>query len=178
MQIDRLNYLQFPPDHRSSAGADDVVTTETARTTDAAALPRVPAVHQEPQAPAGVLVRLGQDARSAGVYSRGRANGVQDTDEVDRTGMQQRHQEALARSRPALQSLALDPAGVLVAKPRSAFSTQESDFVALAVSAMRDFRDSAERTRAAQGSSDADIGPVGGLRGGLAHLAARLRALA
>lgn len=178
MQIERFNHLQFPTDRRT--GADDAARAagQEVLTASVAPQPSVPPLAQAPGRSA--VVRLGSTGDSPAVYSRAPRGEAAQHAQADWDGMAQRHQEALARQGQDTTTLGVDKDGILVAKSRTAFSTQESDFVALAVSAMRDFRDTAERAKAAQAAEGISAPPIasGGLRSGLAHLAARFKAFA
>ena len=87
----------------------------------------------------GVRLRLVGDNAAVPLYNRSGTRNTVSNDDVSPDAMAQRHQQARARQRPAAPALTVDATGILVAKPRTAFSARESDFVALAVSAMRDF---------------------------------------
>lgn len=126
---------------------------------------------------AGVRLRVGGGDPGVALYQRSSPSIARADEDVSPDAMAHRYQQAMARMHPDARALTVDACGILVAKPRTAFSAQEPDFVALAVSAMRDFRDSAEQAKAA-GDAEPVAPPSVGLRSGLAHLAARLKAFA
>lgn len=179
MQIERFNHLQFPSDRRVSASAEDAARSaaQEAVSTPVASLTTVAPAAQARERSA--VLRLGANADVPALYTRLQKSGaVQDAD-ADWDRMAQQHQDALTRQGQEIRTLGVSKDGILVAKPRTAFSAQESDFVALAVSAMRDFRDTADRAKAAQaGDASVQTEAPSGLRSGLAHLAARFKAFA
>ena len=177
MQIDRLTHQPLLADPRTNLGTEDRAGTDAlAPTAAGTATPTARAGDAATNA-SGVRLRLVGANAAVPLYNRSGMRNTVSSDDVSPDAMAQRHQQALARQRPAAPALTVDATGILVAKPRTAFSARESDFVALAVSAMRDFRDSAEQTKAAVGS-EPTAQPSAGLRSGLAHLAARFKAFA
>jgi len=158
MQIDRYNHLLFPRDNAPTAAGNGSAS--------GAAVPaagqshaRVPATvaneaglaHaasavlniQWPDDPATVRNR-----GEAAVYSPVRKAVGGDDADVDTQA--QAHQSALERNTGVFTRLTVNKDGVLVAKPQAKTEAKQPDFVALAVSAMREFSDEAERVKAAQ----------------------------
>lgn len=177
MQIDRLTHQAFLADPRANLGTEDRACADALAPTVADTATSPVWVEDAALDASGVRLRLGGDNAAVALYNRSGTRNTVSNDDVSPDAMAQRYQQALARQRPAAPALSVDASGILVAKPRTAFSTQESDFVALAVSAMRDFRDSAERAKPA-GGTEPVAQPSAGLRSGLAHLAARFKAFA
>lgn len=150
MQIDRYTHLLFPRDSNSPA-------TNGKQPLPATIAPAL----AKPQA-AGDSVRDGQGARSgsvvlkielpdraadAAVYSKGRKTGATEDQDADAHGKAREHQKALDRNAGVFTQITLNKDGVLVATAQPAASTKQPDFVALAVSAMREFSDEHERQK-------------------------------
>ncbi|MDO8287161.1 MAG: hypothetical protein Q7T69_19320 [Rhodoferax sp.] len=161
MQIDRYNHLLFPRDSSNPA-------TSGKQPAPAAIAP----AQTKPQV-AGDSARDGESARSgsvvlkiqvpdsvadAAVYSRGRKAGATEDQDSDAQGKAQNHQQALDRNAGVFTQITLNKDGVLVARPQPAASAREPDFVALAVSAMREFSDEHERQKVR--SADAQVAPA------------------
>lgn len=200
MQIERLNYLVFPPDTKSSAGAKDAATSTssgtsaapqppgTSRSAGASARPSIPVLIErvEDALPPSTILLIGTpDAKpkdiantAAPVYSREGKTGAPPAKpnlEAMAHAHQRAQERANERSSVAVPQLTLDKDGIMVARPPvpearpeslasgamggfisnpastsssgSAFSQihPQGDFVSLAVSAMRQFKDDTER---------------------------------
>ena len=199
MQIERLNYLVFPPESKSPAGAKDTSTSKSAAppvpSTPTPARPSIPVLIDRVEdaiAPSAVVVistpaaKLKDIANTAApYYSReGKTNTPPPAPNLE--AMEHAHQQAVARQGSAVTGLSLGHDGVVVARPLngtlppkygapadrqsppaqthaegidvavaattvggtgSAFSQihPHGDFVSLAVSAMRQFKDDNER---------------------------------
>ena len=155
MQIDRYNHLLFPRDHASSATANGAASGVDA---SGGARPRasVPGAAASDigtaRAESMVLKIQWPDA-----VARGVAEAVYTVDrkgeaplDSDADSQAQAHQRAVERNAGVFTQLTVNKDGVLVARPQAATESKQPDFVALAVSAMREFSDEAERQKAAQ----------------------------
>jgi hypothetical protein len=158
MQIDRQNYLLFPHDNAPTAAGNGAAS--------GAAAPAAGQPHA--RAPATVASEVGvahaasavlniqwpddpvtvRNRGEAPVYSPVRKAVGRDDADVD--GQAQAHQRALERNSGVFTQLTVNKDGVLVAKAQASAESKQPDFVALAVSAMREFSDEAERVKAAQ----------------------------
>lgn len=153
MQVNHLKHLSFPVDtalpsmDKESKAPADAATANRAR-------PGVEPVLITEQVPAGSVV-LKIAAPGAGpiksgdtpppVYSNARKPPVDSSDDTD--AMARAHQAALERNAGVMTTLTVGSDGVMVAKPKTAFSAHEPDFVSFAVSAMREFADQAQRAK-------------------------------
>lgn len=161
MQIDRYNHLSFPRDSSNPA-------TSGKQPAPAAIAPAL----AKPQA-AGDVARDGEGARNgsvvlkiqlpdsvadAAVYSHGRKIGATEDQDADAHCQARNHQQAVDRNSGVFTQIMLNKDGVLVARPQPAASAREPDFVALAVSAMREFSDEHERQKVR--SADANVAPA------------------
>lgn len=169
MQIDRYNHLHFPRDNAPTATGNGSasgalapgVASPQAGVADAAlpdaAAPRAESVVLKIQWP-GDATRGRADAA---VYAPNRPNVARDDTDTD--SQAQAHQRALDRNNGVFTRLTVNPDGVLVAKPQAATESRQPDFVALAVSAMREFSDEAERQKsvAAPAAEPASQAPTG-----------------
>jgi hypothetical protein len=184
MQIERLNYLVFPPDTKSLAGAKDAATSTssgtsaapqppgTSRSAGASVRQSIPVLIERAEdalPPSTILVIGTPDTKpkdiantAAPVYSREGKTGAPPA-RPNLEAMAQAHQRAQERANErsslAVPQLKLDKDGVVVARSPasqsvdassssgSAFSQihPQGDFVSLAVSAMREFKDETER---------------------------------
>lgn len=178
MSIDRLHHLRFPADlgpvARSTepasadpAGLAAVADSATSggKAADAkAAAPRltarVPTLSEriEP-AQVSVIVTLQSDTQTSEaapapvVYGNVRKAPAPVNEEADLAAMEAAHQRAQERSANAVTTLKVDADGIVVAR--------QPDFVSVAVSAMREFKDEAERQkRYAQASLAAPVAPI------------------
>lgn len=166
MQVNHLKHLSFPTDtllpsmdKESQTPAD---AASTARSRSGAEPPRV-----TEQVPVGsVVLKLavpgapGQDANETTptLYSDARKPPTIAGDDTDT--MARAHQAALERNAGVVTRLTVGSDGVMVAKPKTAFSAHEPDFVSFAVSAMREFADEAQRTQAAARGADGASAPA------------------
>lgn len=186
MQIDRYNHLLFPRDNAPTATGNDSasgalaaglaqpqtrVPAAVASEVGAARAESVVLKIQWPDDPA--TARNGADA---GVYAPARKAVARD--DVDTDTQAQDHQRALDRNTGVFTRLTVNKDGVLVAKPQA--EARQPDFVALAVSAMREFSDEAERQKT-QAPAAAEA-PAGGMAWGrlkdLQQLAAKFNVFA
>ena len=210
MQIERLNYLVFPPESKPPAGAKDTSTSKSATppvlSTPTLARPSIPVLNDRVEdaiAPSAVVIISTPIAKpkdiantAAPYYSReGKTSAPPATPNLE--AMEQAHQRATERaserSASAVPQLSLDKDGIMVARPLvsdtshatsptgSAFSHihPQGDFVSLAVSAMRQFKDDTERQNryATALVPTPPEGPVGPLRS-LQQLASRFNLFA
>lgn len=150
MQIDRYNHLLFPRDSSNPA-------TSGKQPAPAAIAPALakPQVGSDPArdgqgVPSGSVVlkiQLPDSAADAAVYSHGRKTGATEDQDADAHSQARNHRQALDRHAGVFTQITLNKDGVLVARPQPAASAREPDFVALAVSAMREFSDEHERQK-------------------------------
>ena len=188
MQIDRYNHLQFPRNNTPSALDSDV--------SDAAPRAGLTKPQGGVPAPAAQGARLRAESvvlkvqfPGAGVSPQDRAEGNFYTDgrkaigaggaPIDSDSQAAEHQRAVDRNAGVFTQITLNKDGVLVAKPQPVAEARQPDFVALAVSAMREFRDEAERQKAHSSSSEPASGemPWGRLKS-LQQLAAKFNVFA
>lgn len=197
MSIDRLNHLRFPPETSLPIRAANVIAGDLAQaSTDAAtseagpamaSVPRltvrVPTLSERVEPPrVSVVVHLPTEAEAASqaaepvVYGNLRkvaaAAPAEASEQSDLVRMEAAHQRAQERSAHTVTALSVDPQGIVV--------TRQPDFVSVAVSAMREFKDEAERqkryaqTLASASAHATQASPAQGLRG----LASRLNLFA
>lgn len=190
MQIDRLNHLLFPPDSagNSASSNKDAAAGATAAGGLAHARTKAPAVvHRATPAPAGVVLKIQSTlatsvqagADGSPVYTDQRKNSVADSSEREAEHMAQGHQSAMERNAGVFTHMSVDKDGVLVAKPRSASGEHSTDFVTIAVSAMRLHADEQERLK--KGSAEANDPPTdapAGMLRSFQQLAARFNVFA
>lgn len=188
MQVNHLKHLSFPTetllpsmDKDSQAPAD---AATAARSRSGVEPPRV----TEQVQVGSVVLKLagpgtqGQDVNEStpALYSGARKPPTIAGDDTD--AMARAHQAALERNAGVVTRLTVGSDGVMVAKPRTAFSAHEPDFVSFAVSAMREFADEAQRTKAAvKGGDSADATAAPAPQGhflGIQKLAAKLHLFA
>ena len=204
MSIDRLHHLRFPIDLGPVARSTEPVPVDptglgTVADSEApegkadgakAAAPRltarVPTLLERIEPPqVSVVVNIQADAQTRAaeaapvVYGNTRKVAAPANNEVDLAAMEAAHQRALERSANAVTALKVDADGIVVAR--------QPDFVSVAVSAMREFKDEAERQkRYAQASLAATPAPIATESGnasasplrGLQQLASRLNLFA
>lgn len=185
MSIDRLHHLRFPVDPSPLARSTEPASVDAAglaAVADAGALEdktagskvakaslprltaRVPTLSDriEP-APVSVIVTLQSDIQTQDVapetvvYGNARKAPAPVNGEVDLAAMEAAHQRATERAQErsanAVKALKVDADGIVVAR--------QPDFVAVAVSAMREFKDEAERQkRYAQASLAAPVATI------------------
>jgi hypothetical protein len=178
MSIDRLHHLRFPADMGPVARSTEPVRVDPnglvtvagseapeGQATDAKATAprltaRVPTLSEriEP-ALVSTVVTIQSDAQVKAaaaepvVYGNTRKVAAPADEEAELAAMQAAHQRAQERSANAVTPLKVDADGIVVAR--------QPDFVSVAVSAMREFRDEVERQkRYAQMSLAATPAPV------------------
>ncbi|HPW28484.1 MAG TPA: hypothetical protein PLL01_03745 [Rhodoferax sp.] len=185
MQIDRFSHLQFPRHSMPNASEN-----ESSGVPPRAGLSKPPAQLPVPVAD-GILVRpdsvvmkvqLPENASaraSVAVYSDSRKPVSAGDTKADAETQAADHQCAIDRNAGVYTQITLNKDGVLVAKSQMAGASKQPDFVALAVSAMREFSDEAERqkTQSIGAAASAVERPWGGLKG-LQHLAAKFKVFA
>ena len=157
MQIDRYNHLQFP--REANTGNNPAATGKDAAPSAAGVLVKPPSGSAVPAAAvARATGRLESvvlniqwpdvdvaNSPDPGVYTNGRKTTT--SDRVDTDAMAREHQLAVDRNAGIVTQIAVNKDGVLVARPHPAAPEKQPDFVALAVSAMREYRDDPERQR-------------------------------
>jgi len=179
MQIDRLNHLLFPSGSTGNSASSKKDAATEAPAAGGIAHTRVQApkvVERATPAPAGVVLKI-QSILASSVQAG--AEGVPTFSESETEQMAQGHQSALERNAGLFTHMSVDKDGVLVAKPQSGSGAKSSDFVTIAVSAMRVHAD--EQARLKEGTADAnglptDV-PAGMLRS-FQQLAARFNVFA
>ena len=156
MQIDRYNHLLFP---RDSSNPTTGKEPSTGAATQAQPQPQtriVPAGDKDTARNGSVVLKIQlpengsppNAGADAAVYSDGRKTGAAADQDADAQNMARNHQQAVDRNAGVFTQITLNRDGVLVAKQQPAASaTKEPDFVALAVSAMREFSDEHERQK-------------------------------
>ncbi len=186
MQIDRNNHLLFPRDNAptatgngSAAGALASGVTQPHARMPAPVASDVGSAHAE-----SVVLKIqwpddpatARNHRDAAVYAPARKAVARDDADTDTQA--QDHQRALDRNTGIFTRLTVNKDGVLVARPQA--EARQPDFVALAVSAMREFSDEAERQKT-QAPAAAEA-PAGGMPWGrlkdLQQLAAKFNVFA
>lgn len=177
MQIQQLSHLRFPTEQRSGSIREDIVDAEVGPDS-----PTLPGKETKPENASvlnsAAVLHIGRKEDGPALYSRPSQSKASSRGQSDSQDLPDRCQDRRMPATPTAHALKVDKDGILVARPRSAFSTQQSDFVALAVSAMRDFRDTAEQAKTSQAAGASALpAPSSLLRGGLAQLAERLKAL-
>ncbi len=187
MQIDRYNYLQFPRDNSANAPGNDGASAApgsglakahakpapVAPQTGSARSDSVVLKIQWPDSPSGDAIKA-----DAPVYSKTQGNtAALDTATPD--SQLQDHLRAVDRNAGMFTQITLNKDGVLVAKPQPAAQAKAPDFVALAVSAMREFSDENDRlkARASVSNAPAPEAPRSALKG-LQQLAAKFNVFA
>ena len=185
MLVDRFSHPQNPRQNIPSAN-DKALAAESSR----AGLTKSPSQLAEPgpaplQAVAqSVVLKLqfperGFTQPGPEVYTDGRKAVTAPDIRTDVDNQATEYQRAVDRNAGFFTQITLNKDGVLVAKPQAAPIAKEADFVALAVSAMREFRDEAERQKTQ--SSDSNAAPTempwGRLKG-LQQLAAKFNVFA
>jgi len=187
MQIDRYNYLQFPRENPSQAAGSESTATVPGADVAKSSVPTAVAQVTGNSAPVGSVVLKIQSpdgaladaaARETTVYSAVRKTTAPATAAPDSQALE--HQRAVDRNAGVFTQITLNKDGVLVAKPQASADTKAPDFVALAVSAMREFSDEADRVkaRAAATSAAAPEAPRSSPFKGLQQLAARFNVFA
>jgi hypothetical protein len=170
MQVDRYNHLQFPRDAQAGSNNPAAMGKDAQPAAGGAAgmlakpqggVP-VPAVAPAASRPDGVVLKIqwpggaqgAAQAADAALYAPGRR--VAASDDADTGAMARGHQLAVDRNAGIVTQISVDKDGVLIARPHPVAPDKQPDFVALAVSAMREYRDDPERQRsstAAQASA-------------------------
>ncbi len=185
MQIDRFSHLQFPRHNMPNASENESsgVPPRAGLTKSQEQLP-VPAVNGKPARAESVVMKVqlpeSASARAqVAVYADSRKPVSAGDTKADAEIQAAEHQRAIDRNAGVYTQITLNKDGVLVTKPQTAGASKPPDFVALAVSAMREFSDEAERqkTQSFDAAASAVERPWGGLKG-LQHLAAKFKAFA
>lgn len=162
MQIDRYNHLLFPRDPNTGSNSNPAATGKDSSSPAAATGPlakpqagvAAPAVARVAGRPESVVLKIqwpdgaqgAANAADAAVYSNGRKQLM--SDDADTDAMARGHQLAMDRSAGTFTQISLNKDGVLVAKPQPAAAPdKQPDFVALAVSAMREYSDEHDRQK-------------------------------
>ncbi len=157
MQIDRYTHLHFPSNNTTIA-SDEALSDATSRAglskpptqspapASQSVLVRAESVVLKVQFPGGGVSQATQPV--AGTYTDGRKFVAGSDPQVDSESQAADHQRAVDRNAGVFTQITLNKDGVLVAKPQPAGVVKQPDFVALAVSAMREFSDEAERQKA------------------------------
>ena len=157
MQIDRSTYLQIPRHHMPSASENESLgVPPRAGLTNSQSQFLIPAPEGKQLFSDGVVLKIQfpdrgstQATRAAGlVYTDGRKSSATDGDQADGVTQAADHQRAVDRNAGIFTQITLNKDGVMVAKPQPAGEAKQPDFVALAVSAMREFSDEADRQKA------------------------------
>ena len=163
MQIDRYNHLLFPRDSSNPATsgkqpAPAAIAPALAKlqTADDAARDGVGARQRS----VVLKIQLPDSVADAAVYSRGRKIATPVDQDADAHSKARGHQQALDRIAGVFTQITLNNDGVLVAKTQPASSTKEPDFVALAVSAMREFSDEHDRQKVRSVDMNATQAPI------------------
>lgn len=175
MQIDRYNHLLFPRENPSNTTGNDAATSPAAAPGSAASASRALLSDTDPtpaRAESVVLQIRGSGATpvrpEAALYTAARKAAAAATAEEEAAGQAQAYQRALDRQGASPTRLSVSDEGLLEAR--------QPDFVSVAVSAMRELRDAAERQPLAPASSANPPAHASGW--GLHSLAARFKALA
>jgi hypothetical protein len=188
MQIDRFNHLQIPSQNMPSASENESSSVSSRvgltkpqsqliapASEDAAVLSN--SVVLKIQFPNGGATQA--DHSEVAVYTDSRKSLATAGTTTDSASLAANHQRAMDRNAGIFTQITLSKDGVMVAKPQPTGEAKPPDFVALAVSAMREFSDEAERNRAQ--SFDFSATPVelpwGKLKG-LHQLAAKFNVFA
>jgi hypothetical protein len=187
MQIDRYTHLQFP--RNNTPGAADGESADMSRPQGLGSQPEqasATTLGDKPLRVDSVVLKLQhsvdvavQDDPGGVVYADTRKTVRSVEDPADADALATDHQRAIDRNAGLFTRITLDKDGVLVAKPQPAAVTKEPDFVALAVSAMREFSDEAERQKSQSvdfNAAPAEM-PWGRLKG-LQQLAAKFNVFA
>lgn len=161
MQVDRYNHLQFPRD--AQAGSNNPAAmgkdAQSASGSTAGVLVKpqsaLPAEVASPASarPDGVVLKIqwpggaqgAAHAADAALYAPGRR--VAATDGTDADTMARAHQLAVDRNAGIVTQISVNKDGVLVARPHPSAPDKQPDFVALAVSAMREYSDEHDRQK-------------------------------
>lgn len=190
MQIDRYQHLQFPLDNTANSPGNDAApgaaVSALARSQPRAVAGVASAHDASPTASVVLKIQYpGSNPADAGaaqspVYSNARkavvAPGASDGD-ADSASAD--HQAAVTRNAGVFTQITLDKAGVLVARTQPGGDAKQPDFVALAVSAMREFSDEADRQKARSTGPDAAPAEMPWTKlKGLQQLAARFNVFA
>ena len=157
MQIDRYNHLQYPRNNTpvASDAEPSGVAQRAGLTKPQGQLP-ASAPEGQQHRPESVVLQVqfpGGGASpvvraDAAVYTDGRKSNAGGDAQADRESQAANHQQAVDRNAGVFTQITINKDGVLVAKPQSAGDAKQPDFVALAVSAMREFSDEADRLKA------------------------------
>ena len=195
MQVDRYNHLQFPRDAQAG-GQNPAAMGKDAQSTSGG----VAGVLAKPQSgvappaaapaagrPDGVVLKIqwpggaqgAAHAADAALYAPGRR--VAASDDADTSAMARGHQIAVDRNAGIDTQISVDKDGVLIARPHPVAPDKQPDFVALAVSAMREYSDEHDRQKVRSATPDnapAVTEPHWSPLKGLQHIAAKLNVFA
>lgn len=166
MQIDRYNHLLFPRDASSGNGNNNPAATGKDASSSAAVGSSGASAKPQAGVPASGTVRATQPPESVvlniqwsdgdiannpdpGVYTNGRKTATMMRTDADTGTMARDHQMALDRNAGTFTQISLNKDGVLVANKAqpAASPDKHPDFVALAVSAMREYSDEHDRQK-------------------------------
>lgn len=189
MQIDRYQHLQFPLDNSANAPGHDAApgaaVSALARSQPRAVADVASARDGGPAASVVLKIQYpGSNPAEAGaarspVYSNSRKAVAPGASDGDADSASADHQAAVARNAGVFTQITLDKAGVLVARTQPGADAKQPDFVALAVSAMREFSDEADRQKARATGPDAAPAEMPWTKlKGLQQLAARFNVFA
>ena len=183
MQIDRYTHLQFPRNNTPNASENEStgVPLRAGLTKPQAQLPTLTLEGSQRRAESTVLrvqfpdeEGLQPTRAEPAVYTNGRKSVAAGDAHADSESQAAEHQRAVERNAGVFTQITVNKDGVLVLKPQSVAQSKQPDFVALAVSAMREFSDEAERQKARSFDFNAPAAemPWGRLKG-LQQLAAK-----
>lgn len=161
MQIDRYHHLQFPRENTPASTGSGTASADSGLEKALARLPALTPTPAAARAQSVVLkVQLPEQASDKAlrldpsVYTDSRQPVGRTSLETDASHQADDHQRALDRNAGVFTRIRLDKDGVLVASNphpqppvQPIASAKQPDFVALAVSAMREFSDEAERQK-------------------------------
>ncbi len=172
MQVDRYNHLLFPRDAQAGsnnpAALGKNVQSASGGAAGVLAKPRAGVPAEVPPTAAdqadGVVLRIqwpggaqgAAHAADAALYAPGRRMAV--TDGADNGAMARGHQLAVDRNAGIVTQISLKD-GVLIARPHPVAPDKQPDFVALAVSAMREYSDEHDRLKV-RATPDAATAPA------------------
>jgi hypothetical protein len=157
MQIDRFIHLQIPRHNLPDASENESsgVTPRAGLTKPQSQL-TAPAPQDAAVLANSVVLKIQfpdggathDDRSDVAVYTDGRKSVATSGAQADSASLAANHQRAVDRNAGIFTRITLNKDGVMVAKPQPAGEAKQPDFVALAVSAMREFSDEADRQRA------------------------------
>lgn len=186
MQIDRYNHLLFPRENPShAAGGNDASAASATGAGSASSTSRtiLPDADTAPARADSVVLQIRwPDAApvrpETALYTAARkAGAAAAAAEEDAAGQAEAYQRAMDRQGASPTRLSVNKDGLLETRPVGTDEARQPDFVSVAVSAMREMRDQAERQQAAQ-TPAAQAGPAHASGWSLHNLAARFKAFA